>query len=63
MPAKKKPFRKLLPLPYPPKSFTIEEARRAIREVREEDQRAAQAEAAGKNAPDAGKLVQTRSAA
>ena len=34
MPArKKKPFRTLPPLPYSPKNFTIEEARRAVREV------------------------------
>jgi len=33
MPAKKKPFRKVLPPLHPPVHFTMEEARRAVREV------------------------------
>ena len=33
MPAKKKPFRKVLPPPFPPTHFTLDEARGAVREV------------------------------
>lgn len=44
MPAKKKVFPEIPTLPWPPTNFTIEEARRAVLKVREEDRLAREAE-------------------
>jgi hypothetical protein len=43
MTAKKKPLREILPPPFPPTHFTLEEARRAVLEVMEEDRLAEEA--------------------
>jgi hypothetical protein len=54
MPARKKVFPEIPTLPWPPTNFTIEEARRAVLKVREEDRLAEEAKRARAHAKKGG---------